>query len=473
MAVLSTILYLLIRVRKREGTKKQQQMQAEVEQLRAQLASKGEEPQSVELQPPEPLAPEPPPDPPDELVAACAAGRCVLFSGSGLGAAAGYPTRSQFLRRLAEAAGDQNAIDLVRKGETSLAAEVLSTTAGAERVVQEVRKSFGVVPDLPTASETESTLGRIPFRSAITNTWDEVVDNAFRNRLQTHVTQDGRFLSELEDSEIPSFVLTKLYGDLVRPETILLSPSRARDEASKNHELRRVISTQFHSYSFFFCGTNLDEIEHFLTSFGITDAKGPHYALVEREDDLVAKEKLFEDRYGIHVLAFSPSSGEYREISTFLRGIVERLPAHKPKPQSAGDVEARTLQSIRLENIGPFEELKIDFHDKWNVLLGNNGCGKSTILKAISIALCGEEKQAHPAAARLLRRGQDEGLIAPTGRRRDIRDRAPPAIVPGDPRGTKGDAARVRPLGRLRVSAAPRGLEERREGTERQTRSRS
>jgi len=54
----------------------------------------------------------------------------------------------------------------------------------------------------------------------------------------------------------------------------------------------------------------------------------------------------------------------------------------------------RTISRIRrahFQNIGPFEDLTIDFKSNWTILLGNNGTGKSTILKALALALAGKE----------------------------------------------------------------------------------
>ena len=43
------------------------------------------------------------------------------------------------------------------------------------------------------------------------------------------------------------------------------------------------------------------------------------------------------------------------------------------------------LESIHLRNFRAFEELKLDFHPKLNVIAGVNGAGKTTILDVCSI----------------------------------------------------------------------------------------
>ena len=64
-----------------------------------------------------------------------------------------------------------------------------------------------------------------------------------------------------------------------------------------------------------------------------------------------------------------------------------------------------------LEDIGSFEKLELDFsrESKWKILLGDNGVGKSTILKAIAVAIMGSDARSY--AARLVRAGKTRGRI--------------------------------------------------------------
>ena len=50
------------------------------------------------------------------------------------------------------------------------------------------------------------------------------------------------------------------------------------------------------------------------------------------------------------------------------------------------------IQRVVIKNIKSIKHLVLDFDNPyhgWHVLLGNNGAGKSTILKAISLCLLG------------------------------------------------------------------------------------
>ena len=55
------------------------------------------------------------------------------------------------------------------------------------------------------------------------------------------------------------------------------------------------------------------------------------------------------------------------------------------------------LKSIRVENVRAIAESELDFDDesggtrKWTLLLGENGTGKSTLLRCIASLLCGRD----------------------------------------------------------------------------------
>src|SRR5262249_33178370 len=66
--------------------------------------------------------------------------------------------------------------------------------------------------------------------------------------------------------------------------------------------------------------------------------------------------------------------------------------------------------SLTLINIGPFEEIHLDLKPSWNLLLGDNGVGKTVVLRAIAAALCGD-KAAPAIVSRLLRSGSSAGSI--------------------------------------------------------------
>ena len=59
-------------------------------------------------------------------------------------------------------------------------------------------------------------------------------------------------------------------------------------------------------------------------------------------------------------------------------------------------LQPEVLDEVKLKNIGPFEDLTLRLNKSWNVLLSDNGCGKSSILRAVALALCGDDQRARP-----------------------------------------------------------------------------
>ena len=113
------------------------------------------------------------------------------------------------------------------------------------------------------------------------------------------------------------------------------------------------------------------------------------------------------------------TSSGYPEVPLFVRTLVEQAAAESRKRSRTRTQDefvrsrAADLRNLHIENVGVFEKLELDFPTNWTLLLGANGCGKSTVLKAIGLALCGAEPRADAAAQRLLRREKNVkvGLI--------------------------------------------------------------
>lgn len=139
-----------------------------------------------------------------------------------------------------------------------------------------------------------------------------------------------------------------------------------------------------------------------------------HYALVAVTDRAWrAKAELLERRYGIKVLPFTPHN-DYAELTRFLNDLTEAV-AGRQDLTTGGKHQVSRLKRVSLENIGPFDsltlELDLELEHKWHIFLGDNGVGKSTVLRAIALALCGKEAQQY--AGRLLRNKETRGETSP------------------------------------------------------------
>ncbi len=87
----------------------------------------------------------------------------------------------------------------------------------------------------------------------------------------------------------------------------------------------------------------------------------------------------------------------------------------------AGDYyeKSHTIQKIVIRNFRPIEDLTLEVNGDeevpWMMLLGENGCGKSSAIRAIALTLMGEKARSDPSlaldASEYLRRGEDSGAV--------------------------------------------------------------
>ncbi len=92
------------------------------------------------------------------------------------------------------------------------------------------------------------------------------------------------------------------------------------------------------------------------------------------------------------------------------RGQAEKpLPKISPSKPSTWTAPVIKLKELELTNIGSFEHLKITFDEKNSLLVGFNGTGKTTILRALALTLVGVREDDGNIAEELLRLGGCRG----------------------------------------------------------------
>lgn len=387
------------------------------------LVQKEKAEELVSIVPPEEVKVErahlPLPEPPERLVQACAAGECVLYAGAGLGAQAGLPTWNPFMRGLVDWAAENRLVEdefaqSMREAlqfglSDSVADSMINRLQNRKELLNDyLRETF--LKAVPSAAHNE--LREIKFSAVLTANFDNLMEQTFagrEGRTYTHADTE-RLLETLTTNE---FYTLKLYGTLERPETIIMAPAQYEDVIRGNLAFSRYMEALFISKTLFFIGSSLEGLEAYLK--GITFSKQnlrTHYALVAVEGNAWrAKVEPLKTRYGIEVLPYSWSEG-FGELQTFIKNLTARTKEIAPKDgQESSPVSpvSTRLKRLLLTNIGPFEELEVEFDARWNIMLGDNGVGKSTILKAIAIAICGPD--AKPYAGRLIKSGHDKAVI--------------------------------------------------------------
>ena len=358
---------------------------------------------------------------PPALVEACRSGNSVLFLGAGFSTSAAFPNWRQFVTNLmmwgeAAAGISSRLMDSLWKaakaGEFDLVADgVVRELEGEGRLAalhEYLHCVFGKTPEL---TPQHQLLRRLPFSAALTTNFDTLLE-------QTFPDAEDRILTPLDAEALLDcaakrrFFIAKLYGNLDRPDTLLVSPSQYRDVITDNRQFAQFMESILASRTLLFLGADLDAIGSFLESTRFRYMGQQHYALVGVSGDVwEARAEMLRRRWGVQILT-CPESEEPGRVQAFLEELVRRVapseagtPALAKTPQPPG---AR-LRRIHLENIGPFTQLDLELTPHWNVLLGDNGVGKSTVLKAIAVAMCGREAQ--PYAGRLVRSGRSRGRI--------------------------------------------------------------
>lgn len=352
-------------------------------------------------------------EPPDALAEACLRGECVLVAGSGLSARAGLPTWTEFVGSLLKTVGEaelltKEALEVqwqaLRGGDANSVADNLAWALAHVPVsaLDWLRRVDGSSLALPAS---HLLLRQIPFHAAMTTNYDVLLERTFAG------TSLGEVITPLDSERLASQgqgkpFLFKLYGTAEQPQTLIWSPAEYQARVARNPQFQQFLEGVFFSRTLLFLGLSLEGIQDFLAALPSrgTVAKR-HYALVAvsgtawrgRADTLAR-------RYGVEVIPY-PLSRDHPEVDRFLqqlpRGTAQR------EPQRADGFSR--LRRLILRDVGPFERLEVEFPGDWTVLLGDNGVGKSSILKAIAIAIGGVDTQAY--AGRLVRAGQSSASI--------------------------------------------------------------
>jgi hypothetical protein len=371
----------------------------------------------------------PRPTPPPELVEFCMANECVLYVGGGFSADVGLPLWKGFLTDLTEWAYERGYItdEAAQPYRAALAQDrLVAVSDGLTSELQEHPSALhkylvSVYGRASKLSDRHRLLPRIPFSAALTTNLDNLVELTYKKsgaHFHVYTPQDGEALYGALNKQ--EFFILKLYGTLERAETVILAQTQYTDTIRENLPFAQFIESLFFSRTLLFVGVSLDGIDDYLRA--ISPVKIPnrrrHFALVAVSGNAwQAQAASLERRYGIVVLPFT-ASPDFAESRDFLQALADQVRPTGAAAVAAGlaggerDVSGESyggLKKVILQNIGPFENLELNLDSRWNILLGDNGVGKSNILKAIAVGLCG--KDAQPFAGRLIKSGATNATI--------------------------------------------------------------
>lgn len=349
------------------------------------------------------------PTPPEPLIGACASGECVLFAGAGLSKRAGFPTWSKFVTDLLDWATENRFVDetwarsrraSIEKGDGGAVADgIVEALSGQQEVLDHYLRSIFIQP--VKLSSAHNKLRSISFCAALTTNFDNLLEETFATQKpRIYTPRDADQLIEVLHKR--EFFILKLYGDLGRTETLMISPTQFEDAIGENLPFSQFMETLFLSKTLLFIGASLEGIEDYLKGVGLKRQKNPreHWALVSVSDESSWKAKAdsLKRRYGIGIIPYRINPRHTRVVD-FIKRLTQRVNAEAGI--EPGKDSLPQLNRIQLENVGPFDSLDLKLDPDWNILLGDNGVGKSNILRAIAVAICG--KDAQPYAGRLIK----------------------------------------------------------------------
>jgi energy-coupling factor transporter ATP-binding protein EcfA2 len=346
----------------------------------------------------------------------------VLFAGNGIAIQAGYPRWHEIVQiilrelRKREIPIPPKILDraetMARQGGFDVVADLLQASVKPELLAEILLPVYAVPPRL---GPFHQRLRSIPFCGILSTGWDRTLETLFSDVRTVSWPQDPGAVSELLRD--PEFFLVKLNGDHRRPETFAFTPDQYRRLLRRDDLFQKFLAHLYSSYNIFFLGTRFSNIETFISELPVWDdtPKRRHFALVEDAPNLDVQAERLRAQYGIELLIYESSPG-YPEVEQFLDFLYWQLDpvvqvGPSAPPKGPVPIEPATLDRVTLVNIGPFERLDLDLKADWNVLLGNNGCGKSTILRAIALGFCGDDPKAQESGATLLRVGTGTGSV--------------------------------------------------------------
>lgn len=337
-------------------------------------------------------------------------GEMLLFVGAHLGEAVGEPAFSEVLRRLLDASETDDeerrlVSRAIERGDLMRAADLIAKKSADGVVGRELQRIFKGVPK--AQPHLYRVLSAIGFAGVLTTTWSDGVDRAFADR-EPEIVSPGR-KTPLEFITSGRFFILHMWGQLVGDKP-LLGKEQVLAAHREGSFYARFVQSLVNGRPILFIGASPADIEWVLSQVTQDGATQRHFAFVpsfmlSTQARLLAE--LLRERHGVQVTSYQSTQRDAL-LADALQELRGRL---GPRPVPSAPNVPRHLTGLVLQNIGPFADLRVDFTPDWNVVLGDNACGKSTILRAIALGLCGDTPQAAEPGMTLLRAGADTGRI--------------------------------------------------------------
>jgi len=267
----------------------------------------------------------------------------VFFIGAGLSQPL-FPSWGVLLKEfveLAEEAGmshdKSELLDCIERGESYLdIAEVCVNAMGATRYRDIMEKVFDKDFSPEDVPESYKILMDLSPKMIVTTNYDRLPEIAgkgkYRISTNNNAPEASRFFAGNKNT------VFKMHGDITDQSSIVLTTSNYQEIINKNQSTRSLLNSIFSTKFFIFVGFSLSDphIDTILNNIKSINNGIPlsHYVLLNESSSF--KISSFENKYGVKVISYTPSSASHPEVNELLRAL-----SH----ESGGVVENTTTQS--------------------------------------------------------------------------------------------------------------------------------
>jgi hypothetical protein len=265
-----------------------------------------------------------PPKTPRGLARSVRERKCILFVGSGLSAAAGYPTWGEMVLRLVDEAREipgartRGLEELVEKKDWFSLADFARTTLTPYDFGEALRQMF-LDPEDP--SRAHELIAQTNYRGIITTNYDRLLELTMArvaNRSPSTFTTNG--ISAMAVALFrPDLFIYKLHGDIHDASSIILTASDYDQMILFNPHTRSFLHGAMLNYTLLFVGYSLSDPDFQLVlrelSLMFQHHVPKHYALIPNCGDF-AEEHLLR-RLNVQAIGYDPAD-DHREAADFL-----------------------------------------------------------------------------------------------------------------------------------------------------------
>jgi hypothetical protein len=288
---------------------------------------------------------------PAPLIDAVKNRKCILFVGSGLSVAAGYPTWKSLVAKLMETAAKAHPSrefglkSYAKNGDLLTLAEFARSKLSQHDYVMFLKKIFN--KPLPS-QHVHRLIARTDYRAVVTTNYDQLIEATF-------TFERGAVPSTFTSASIqamatafwtPEAFVFKLHGDTNFPESLILTAQDYDRSILRLPHLRSFLQTVFINYTVFFVGYSLSDPDFQVLLKELTAIfRGytpKHYALIPNSQEFTTE--YLQKSMNIQAMVYDPKEG-HAAIEKVLSELQKIAPFKKPKLYERPEASARMVVS--------------------------------------------------------------------------------------------------------------------------------